>query len=184
MIKINLILLVKRFYILAVGKIICTLQVIFIEDPFFKVYVPSERNLLNVGWRNEWWPRKVWRHWMHYKIIIEFSYFEINLLGYFKWTVLQPQYKLQICRENRIPNEWRNSVITLISKKYDRREPKNYRRVSILNTCYEMYSKILNMKPQKWSELFMTETRNGFRKGRSCTDPTFCFKLLIEKKGI
>ena len=27
----------------------------------------------------------------------------------------------------------------------------------------------------------MTETQNGFRKGRSCTDPTFCLKLLIEK---
>ena len=37
------------------------------------------------------------------------------------------------------------------------------------------------MKLQKYSEVFMTETQNGFRKGRSCTDPTFCLKLLIEK---
>jgi len=29
----------------------------------------------------------------------------------------------------------------------------------------------------------MTETQNGFQKGRSCTDPTFCLKLLIEKGG-
>jgi len=28
----------------------------------------------------------------------------------------------------------------------------------------------------------MTETLSGFRKGRSCTDPTFCLKLLIEKE--
>ena len=28
----------------------------------------------------------------------------------------------------------------------------------------------------------MTETQNGFRKGRSCTDPPFCLKLLIEKR--
>jgi len=28
----------------------------------------------------------------------------------------------------------------------------------------------------------MTETQNGFRKGRSCTDPTFCLKFLIEKR--
>ena len=27
----------------------------------------------------------------------------------------------------------------------------------------------------------MTETQNGFLKGWSCTDPTFCLKLLIEK---
>jgi len=28
----------------------------------------------------------------------------------------------------------------------------------------------------------MTETQHGFRKGRSCKDPTFCLKLLIEKR--
>ena len=38
------------------------------------------------------------------------------------------------------------------------------------------------MKLQNFSEVFMTETQNGFRKRRSCTDPTFCLKLLIEKR--
>jgi len=38
------------------------------------------------------------------------------------------------------------------------------------------------MKLQKYSELYVTEKQNGFRKGRSCTDPTFCLKLLIEKR--
>jgi hypothetical protein len=28
----------------------------------------------------------------------------------------------------------------------------------------------------------MTETQNAFRMGRSGTDPTFCLKLLIEKR--
>ena len=65
-------------------------------------------------------------------------------------------------------------------KKGDRREPRNYREISILNTCYKIYSKILNMKLQKYSEVFMTETQNAFRYGRSETDQTFCLKLLIE----
>jgi len=38
------------------------------------------------------------------------------------------------------------------------------------------------MKLQNYFEVFMTETQNGFRKGRLCTDPTFCLKLLIEKR--
>jgi len=38
------------------------------------------------------------------------------------------------------------------------------------------------MKLQKYSEVFMTETQNAFRKGRSCTGPTFCLKLLIGNK--
>ena len=64
-----------------------------------------------------------------------------------------------IYRENRIPNEWRNAVITPTFKKGDRREPKNYTGISILNTCYKTYSKILNMKLQKYSEVFMTNTK-------------------------
>jgi hypothetical protein len=40
-----------------------------------------------------------------------------------------------IYRENRIPNEWRNAVITPIIKKGDRRDPKNYRGIRFLNTC-------------------------------------------------
>ena len=38
------------------------------------------------------------------------------------------------------------------------------------------------MKLQKYSEVFITETQHGFRKGRSCTDPIFCLKLLSEKR--
>jgi len=87
-----------------------------------------------------------------------------------------------IYRENCIPNEWRNAVMTPIFKKGDRREPQNYRGISVLNTCYKIYSRILNIKLQNYSGVFMTETQNGFRKGRSCTDPTFCLKLLIEKR--
>jgi len=98
----------------------------------------------------------------------------------FKLRLLQ--FLNNIYRENCFPDEWRNAVITPIYKKGDRTEPKNYREISILNTCYKIYSKILNMKLQDFSEAFMKEPQNGFRKGRSCTDSTFCLKLLIEKK--
>ena len=38
------------------------------------------------------------------------------------------------------------------------------------------------MKLQEFSEAFMKEPQNVFRKGPSCTDSTFCLKLLIEKR--
>jgi len=88
-----------------------------------------------------------------------------------------------IYKENCIPNEWRNAVITPIFKKGDRRELQNYRGISILNIYYKIYSRNLNMKVQNYSEVFMTETQNGFRKGRLCMDPTFCLKLLTKKGG-
>jgi len=101
----------------------------------------------------------------------------------FKLSLLQ--FLNNIYRENCIPSEWRNAVITPIFKKGDRRELQNCRRISILNTCYKIYSKILNMKLQNYSKVFMKETQNGFQKGWSCMDPTFCLKLLtVKKKGI
>ena len=57
------------------------------------------------------------------------------------------QFLNNIYRENCIPNEWRNAVITPIFKKGDRREPKNYRGI---NTCYTMYYKILYMEHNKY----------------------------------
>ena len=64
--------------------------------------------------------------------------------------------------------------------KGDRREPQNYRGISILNACYKIYFKILNIKSQNYSEVFMTETQNGFRKGRSCKDPTFLKQQFVD----
>jgi len=78
-----------------------------------------------------------------------------------EFTLRLLQFLNNIYRENSIPNEWRHAVITPIFKKGDRREPKNYRGISILNTCYKLYSKILNMKLQEYSEVFMAETQNG-----------------------
>ena len=98
----------------------------------------------------------------------------------FKLRLLQ--FLNNIYRENRIPDEWRNAVTTPIFKQGDGREPQNYRGISVLNTCYKIYSKILNMKLQRYSEVFMTETQYGCRKGRSCTDPIFCLKLVTEKR--
>jgi hypothetical protein len=78
--------------------------------------------------------------------------------------------------ENCIPNEWGNAIIIPIFKNGDRRDPKKYRGINILNTCYKIYSKILNMKLQNYSEEFTIETQNGFREGHSCTDTTFFLK--------
>jgi len=55
----------------------------------------------------------------------------------FKLRLLQ--FLNNVYRENCIPVEWGNAVITPVFKKGDRREPKNYRGISILNTCYKIY---------------------------------------------
>jgi hypothetical protein len=51
-----------------------------------------------------------------------------------------------ICTQKSIPNECRKAVVIPIFKKGDRRDPKNYRGISILNTRYKAYCKIINIK--------------------------------------
>jgi sorting nexin-29 len=81
-----------------------------------------------------------------------------------------------------IPNGWRRSIIVPVLKKGDKRNPENYRGISLLNTYCKIYSRLLNEKLKKFTEQFLLECQNVFRKGRSCTDSIFTLKLLIEKR--
>jgi hypothetical protein len=98
----------------------------------------------------------------------------------FKLRLLQ--FLNNIYTETFIPDGWRNAIVITLFKKGNTRDSKDYKGIGILNTSYNIYSKILNMKLHSHSEEFMTEAQNGFRMGHSCTDPTFCLKLLIEKR--
>jgi hypothetical protein len=60
--------------------------------------------------------------------------------------------------------------------------PENYRGISLLNTCYKIYSRLLNNKLKTFAEQFPLECQNGFRKGRTCIDGVFTLKLLIERR--
>ena len=42
-----------------------------------------------------------------------------------------------------IPEEWRTAVVIPVHKKGDRHNPDNYRGISLLNTGYKIYSKII-----------------------------------------
>lgn len=46
-------------------------------------------------------------------------------------------------------NECRNAAVILMSNKGDKRDPKNYGGISIVNSFYQTYSKIPNIKLQR-----------------------------------
>jgi len=72
--------------------------------------------------------------------------------------------------------------IILRSGEYNMIEGNPKTAEELVSNCCKLYSKVLNMQLQKYSEVFMTETQNGFQKGQSRTDPAFCLKLLTEKR--
>jgi hypothetical protein len=81
-----------------------------------------------------------------------------------------------------MPEEWKNCIIIHIYKKGDKQKAENYRGISQLKACYKVYSKVLNENLKTHTENFRLECQNGFQRGRSCIDPLFSMKLLVEKR--
>lgn len=56
---------------------------------------------------------------------------------------------LSMCwREFKIPNEWLKAKIISSIKKAERTKTDNYRGISILNTTYKLYARIVNGRPK------------------------------------
>ena len=56
-----------------------------------------------------------------------------------------------------------------------------YKR-QILDTTCNVYARIVNERLKPVADTLISEEQNGFRKGRSCVDIIFTFKLIIEKR--
>jgi len=80
-----------------------------------------------------------------------------------------------------IPEEWSTAIVIPIHKKEDRNNPDNYRGISLLNTGYEIHSKIIAKRLTAITRVLLLEEQNGFRKGRSCMDCIFSASQIIEK---
>ena len=58
--------------------------------------------------------------------------------------------------------EWKNSTVIPIYKKGYKKNVENSSGINLLNTCYKVYSKILNDKLKAQRGKFLLECQNGF----------------------
>jgi hypothetical protein len=63
----------------------------------------------------------------------------------------------------KVPESWKIAEVISLFKKGDRRECKNYRGISLLNTVYKIYTRIVNKRLKTISEALLEEQQNGFR---------------------
>ncbi|XP_025267961.1 golgin subfamily A member 6-like protein 6 [Camponotus floridanus] len=89
----------------------------------------------------------------------------------------------KIWNGEKLPRGWKVGMIYPIHKKGDKKEVKNYRGVTLLDTAYKIYAMILEEKLRKEVERLklLPETQAGFRKRRSCIDNIFALKIIAEK---
>ncbi|KAL4112678.1 hypothetical protein QTP88_016423 [Uroleucon formosanum] len=80
--------------------------------------------------------------------------------------------------EEQMPEDWKKALIIPIHKKGDKTECGNYRGISLLNSAYKVFSKVLLNHISAYIEENLDEYKCGFRKGR--IDQTISETLAVE----
>jgi hypothetical protein len=93
-------------------------------------------------------------------------------------------YKLIIAiwNKEKLPEEWKESIIVPIHKKGDKTDCNNYRGISLLPITYKILANILLSRLIPYAEEITGDHQGGFRHNRSTTDHIFCIRQVLEKK--
>jgi sorting nexin-29 len=88
----------------------------------------------------------------------------------------------KIWRDERVPSSRNEAIIIPLHKKGDKTICENYRGISLLNSAYKIFSKILLNRLEPYVEENLGEYQCGFRKGRSTIEQLSVIGQIIEKK--
>jgi len=75
-------------------------------------------------------------------------------------------------------DSWRQAQVVGIFKKGSTSDPANYRPISLLQTCYKLYARILAARLSAGIDPFLREHQYGFRHGRSTNEAIFLIRRL------
>lgn len=81
-----------------------------------------------------------------------------------------------------IPEYWKRGVITLIPKKGDLEDTANYRPITLLNSDYKLFCKILASRLNGVITKIIPNTQIGFMPRRLIYDNVLCLDILLRKK--
>ena len=79
------------------------------------------------------------------------------------------------------PAEWKIARLSVIFKKGDPKEPRNYRPISIIPVMAKLFSIVLYARMRDLVDSQLTEEQFGFRRGRGCDDVVHILHMVIEK---
>ena len=87
-----------------------------------------------------------------------------------------------IWKKEKLPEEWKESIIVPIHKKGGKTDCNNYRGISLLPTTYKILSNILLSRLTPYAKEILGDHQCGFRRNRSTIDHIFCIRQILEKK--
>jgi hypothetical protein len=84
--------------------------------------------------------------------------------------------------KEKLPEQWKESIIVSVYKKGDKTDCSNYHRISLLSTAYKILSNVLLSRLTPYVEEILGDHQCGFQCNRSNTDHIFCIRQTLEKK--
>jgi len=87
-----------------------------------------------------------------------------------------------IWKKEKLPEEWKESIIIPIQKKGDKTDCNNYRGISLLPTTYKILSNILLSRLIPYAKEIIGDHQCGFQRNRLTVDHIFCICQILEKK--
>jgi hypothetical protein len=84
--------------------------------------------------------------------------------------------------EAKVPGEWNKHHMTILPKKGDLTLPKNYRGISMAETCSKIYTTILKHRLMQLCETLAPAYSAGFRKGRGRNDCMYVAKETCRQR--
>jgi len=88
----------------------------------------------------------------------------------------------KIWKDEQLPEEWNKAIVVPLHKKGDKLNFSNYRGISLLNTAYKVFSKILIGRLQPFADECIGEYQCRFQKVKSTIDQLSVIRQIIEKK--
>ena len=87
-----------------------------------------------------------------------------------------------IWKKEKLPEEWKESIIVPIDKKGDKTACNIYRGISFLPTNYKILSNILLSRLIAYAKEIIGDHQCSFRRNRSTIDRILCIAQILEKK--
>ena len=87
-----------------------------------------------------------------------------------------------IWKKEKLPEEWKESIIVPIHTKGDKTDCNNYTGISLLPTTYKILSNILLSRLIPYAKEVIGDHQCGFRRNKSTIDHIFCIRQILEKK--
>ena len=91
-----------------------------------------------------------------------------------------------VWNESRVPLDWLRGVIVPIHKDGSKKEPLNYRPITLLSIAGKVYTTILHTRLMTWSEKhnIIAIEQGGFRPGRGCPEQLYALTELIKLRRL